>query len=71
MQNCCGNDEKERTVGMILNEIFNATSSTFEVKTIIYQTLIVLAFFALIFYSFFKGNPIARVIDVETLKKEE
>lgn len=56
MHECCGNEEKERTFGQIFTEAINTNA-------IIYQTLIIFAFFALIAYSFFKSSPIVDAAD--------
>jgi len=54
MQDCCGNEEKTQTFGQIFAEAVNTNS-------IIYQTLIIFAFVALIAYSFLKSSPVVAV----------
>lgn len=53
MHECCGNEEKDRSFAQIFN-------SAIPTNAIIYQTLIVFAFVALILYSFFKSSPIVE-----------
>lgn len=59
MHECCGNEDRERTFGQIFNTFLSGSSSDpassyDETKTIIYQSLFVLAFFILIAYSFLR-----------------
>lgn len=76
MHECCGNEERESTFGQIFSKIISgdylvAASTAYETKTIIYQTLIILAFFILIAYSFLKESPVVRKTETDIMKKED
>lgn len=63
MHDCCGNEDRERTFGQIFNTFLKGSdepASSYETKTIIYQTLIVLAFFILIAYSFLREGRVEK-----------